>query len=147
MTPLRLAFAFLLPTMALCATPSRAQTQVQFILQTGSDDLRDDSIADYQVELDDGRIVNGYVYGRRPDRTTYTAPPLDLPTGLTRANIRFVRVMFSGGAPGPFPRPLDADKLWQGDQWEVRITAAAGVRPPGGGTTSFTDILADSGWF
>ena len=110
--------------------------------------MRDDSIADYQVELDDGRIINKYVYGRLADGFKYFAPPLDLPTGLTRANIRFVRVMFSCCAPGPYPRPLDADKFWQGDQWEVHITVAAGVRPSGGGMTAFTDILADSGrWF
>jgi hypothetical protein len=60
MTSLRLASACLLAAMTLSSASGQAQTtKVQFELRTGGDDLREDSAASYEVELDDGRVVVG----------------------------------------------------------------------------------------
>src|SRR5215467_3368118 len=126
MTPFRLAFACLLATMALSSTPSQAQTtRVRFEFYTAGDDLRRDSAATYEVELDDGRRVVGSVVGPLQDHRHSLMTPLDLPTGFTRDNIRFVRVHF-GAAPGPNPKIL-FEALWASDQWEVRIDVGTQV--------------------
>src|SRR5262245_28254246 len=83
MTRLLSTLACLLATIALSPMPGQAQTtRVQFDLFTRDDDLREDSAASYELELDDGRIVvGGQVVGRLADRT-HTYPTFDLPPGI-----------------------------------------------------------------